>query len=156
MTMEAHMNRISTRILSLTLPVFAIMMPAVSARANTSPGAMFKAAYASQASCINVSSYGQLVNNCSYSVLVEGSVPVTENAWHATSVSIAGNNSWCQTVTINGVGNGANVGNQVWTSAGPVTWQTLDTGARYVWSTMGVAFRCGLEPNGAIGLFTAN
>ena len=150
------MKRFPIHMLSLTLPVLSVLLPAVSAHATTSPGAMFKAASASDAACVNVSSYGQLSNNCNRAVLIEGSVPATENAWHPTSVSIAGNNSWCQTVTINAVGNGAQVGNQVWTTSGPVTWQTLDTGSRFVWSTMGIAFRCGLEPNGSIGIFTAN
>ncbi|MGC4070353.1 MAG: hypothetical protein QM784_37955 [Polyangiaceae bacterium] len=119
------------------------------------PGVAMHTSFGSQQGCVSRSSYGGIVNNCSYAVEVSGTLDVTQNAWHPTSVSIYGNSSWCQTVTINGVGNGAHVGAQVWTSAGPKSWQTLDLGSRYVWADMGLVFWCGLEPGGVIGNFRA-
>lgn len=152
------MNRNLIRVVSLALTALAVTLFATPARATSSPGATLKAAYAGDAGCLNTSSYGQLVNNCSYAVLVVGTIAVSENAWHDTIVSIAGSymNSWCQTVTINAVGNGAHVGSVWYTTTSYVSWQNLYTLSRYVWPGTGILFRCSLEPNGYIGLITAN
>jgi hypothetical protein len=149
------MKLIMTRALALSLPALALTLSAAPAHAYTLPGVTLKAAFAGDNGCVNVSSYGGVVNNCDHAVQLQASIPASDNNWHPTSVAIFGNNSWCQTVTINAVGNGAQVGNTVYTSAGPANWQTLDLGSRFVWPNTGITFRCGLEPNGQIGNFTA-
>ncbi|AFE03912.1 hypothetical protein COCOR_01176 [Corallococcus coralloides DSM 2259] len=118
------------------------------------PGAAFKAAYASDASCFNVSSYSALVNNCTTTRLAIATVPMWTAGYHPTTVQIYGNNSWCETTTVNGVGNGAHLGTATYTVAGPMAWQTLNTGDRYVWEDFAIVFRCGLQSGGVIGGFT--
>jgi hypothetical protein len=119
------------------------------------PGIDFKAVYPGDAACFQVNSYGGIINTCTTARLIQASLPITSEGWHSTSVSLYGSNSWCQTVSTNGVGNGAHVGALTWTTAGPQTWQTLNTGDRYVWYWAPLAFRCVLEPNGVIGSFSA-
>lgn len=119
------------------------------------PGFDFKAVYPGDAACFQVSSFAALTNTCSTARLVQATLPITSEGWHPTSVSLFGSNSWCQTVSTNGVGNGAQVGPTVWTTAGPQTWQTLNTGDRYVWASTALTFRCVLEPGGVIGHFNA-
>jgi hypothetical protein len=148
------MNRILARGFAMLMGGL-LLASAAPASATTLPGTVLKAAFAGDNGCINIRSYGGIGNDCTYPVLLVGTVPASENAWHPTNVSIFGDNSSCQTVTINGVGNGAQVGNVVFTTAGPQTWQTLDLGSRFVWPSSGIVFRCNLEPKGEIGLFTA-
>jgi hypothetical protein len=121
------------------------------------PGVDFKAAYPADDACFQLSgsSYAGITNTCSTARLIVATLPITNEGWHPTSVSLFGSNSWCQTVSTNGVGNGAHVGPATWTTAGPQTWQTLNTGDRYVWSWSPLAFRCVLEPGGVIGSFSA-
>ena len=147
-----------TRIASRLVPVLALVgglgfaMDAHSA-ANGA-GLTFKAYYPSDAGCFSSSSYGAIVNNCPDARWLSTSLPVP-GGWHGTNVSIYGNGSMCQTVSTNGVGNGANIGAETWTVAGPKTWQTLNTGDRYVWDSSPVVFRCLLESGGVVGSFTA-
>ena len=119
------------------------------------PGFDFKTVYPGDAGCFQVSSFAGLTNTCSTARLIQATLPITSEGWHPTSVSLYGSNSWCQTVSTNGVGNGAQVGPTVWTTAGPQTWQTLNTGDRYVWSWAALTYRCVLEPGGTIGAFYA-
>ena len=118
-----------------------------------STGLEFKAAYASQASCLSRSgsSYAGVQNTCSYRVEVVAWIPIVTAGWKDTSVFVFGNNTWCQTVATNDVGNGANIGSTVWTTAGPETWQSLNTGSRYVWSWSPLLVRCGLDAGETIG-----
>jgi hypothetical protein len=104
--------------------------------------------------CFSASSYGGIVNNCNDARWISTSLAVP-SGWNSTSVSIFGNNSMCMTVSTNGVGNGAHVGADTWTLGGPKTWQTLNTGNRFVWDWSPVVFRCLLEGGGVIGSFTA-
>ncbi len=120
--------------------------------ANNSPGIAFKAAFHDHAGCLSRSSgFGNLVNNCTYAVEVLAVLNVPAEGWYSTKVSLFGSNSWCQSVTTNGVGNGAQVGPATWTTAGPQTWQTLNLGDRYVWNWAALTYRCNLEPSGVIG-----
>jgi hypothetical protein len=129
---------------------------AVSAQAAwNGSGSQMKAFYPSDAGCIRTNSYAAVINTCSYAVYVNATLPVASEGWYNTSVSLFGSNSWCQSVSTNGVGNGANIGANTWTVAGPQTWQTLNTGSRYVWSWSPVLFWCLLEPTGQVGSFTA-
>ncbi|WP_164013881.1 hypothetical protein [Pyxidicoccus trucidator] len=114
----------------------------------------FRAMNPADAGCLVRSSFGGVVNNCSTSKEVTASLSVTTTGVHPTSISMFGSNSWCQSVSTNGVGNGANVGAFTWTVAGPQTWQTLNTGDRTVWSWSPVVFRCSLEAGGIIGSYT--
>jgi hypothetical protein len=123
--------------------------------ATNGAGFAFHANYPGDAGCFQVSSYGGIVNTCASAREITVSLPVPEG-WHNTTISIYGSGSWCQTVSTNGVGNGANIGAQTWTTAGPKTWQTLNLGDRYVWNWSPVVFRCGLEAGGVIGSFTAS
>lgn len=145
----------STIIRSLKVGVVASLgLFATSASANANgAGFDFRTANPADAGCLSLSSYGGVVNNCSTSKLITASLSVPAGVY-ATSVSIFGSNSYCQTVSTNGVGNGANVGAATWTVAGPPTWQTLNTGSRSVWSWSPVVFRCYLESGGVIGSFS--
>ncbi|RKG89749.1 hypothetical protein D7V97_42395 [Corallococcus sp. CA053C] len=118
------------------------------------PGSAFKASFAGDVSCLNVQSYSAMRNDCTTARLVTATVPMWTVGWHPTSVSIYGNNSWCETTTVNGVGNGANLGATTYTLAGPLSWQTLNTGDRYVWEDSAIVFRCNLQPGGVIGGFS--
>ena len=135
-----------------------ISLVAGPALAVTVPGAAMKNSLPQDNSCLSTESYGRIVNNCTYSVEVVGTLP-SPTGWHPTSISMLGNNSWCQTVSINAVGNGAYFGggtqNPVYTTAGPKVWQTLNLGNLYVYDNTGLIFRCGLEAGGAVGNFTA-
>lgn len=122
--------------------------------ATNGAGLTLRAYFPSDAGCFSASSYGGISNNCPDQRWLSVSLPVP-SGWHTTNVSIFGNNSMCQTVSTNGVGNGANVGAETWTLAGPRTWQTLATGDRFVWDWSPVVFRCLLEGGGVIGSFTA-
>ncbi|MBN9688030.1 MULTISPECIES: hypothetical protein [unclassified Corallococcus] len=118
------------------------------------PGAAFKAAYAADAACFNVSSFSALVNNCSTLREAIATVPMWTVGYHPTTVQIYGNNSWCESTTVNGVGNGAHLGAITYTLAGPMQWQTLNTGDRYVWEDYAIVIRCGVQSGGALGGFT--
>jgi hypothetical protein len=148
------------RIMKYLVPVMTVVALGVAARDAHSginaPGIVLKAAFASDAGCLSRSTYADIVNNCSYAVEVEGFLPVLAEGWHNTSISLFANNTWCLTVSTNGVGNGANIGATVWTTAGPRTWQTLNLGDRYVWAWAALAYRCGLEPGGVIGEYLSN
>jgi len=117
----------------------------------TGPGVTMNAYYASDVGCFNGQSYGAITNNCSTSRWVVGTLDVSQNVYHATSVYVYGSSTMCHSVQINGVGNGADVGPDTWTTAGPKTWQNLNTGSRYAFSGTGLLFRCLLEPGGIIG-----
>jgi len=133
-----------------------ISLVANQALAVTAPGATMKNSFPQDNSCLSTLNYGGIINNCNYSVQVVGSLQLSAG-YHATSIyQISGNNSWCQTVSINGVGNGNSVGPQVYTTSGPKVWQTLNLGNLYVYEGSGVIFRCSLEAGGGIGTFTAN
>ncbi len=120
--------------------------------ANNSPGIAFKAAFPGDAACLSrYTGFGDLRNNCTRAVEVIAVINVQSEGWHPTKVAIHGNNSWCQSVTTNAVGNGAQVGATTWTTAGPASWQTLNLGDRYVWNWAALVYRCGLEPSGVIG-----
>lgn len=147
-----HTNTRALRALALA---GALLATAAGAAWNGS-GSQMKAYYPNESDCLVTNSYAGIINNCTYSVYVNATLAVNTETWHATSVSMYGSNSWCQTVSTNGVGNGANLGATTWTVAGPKTWQTLNTGSRYVWSWSPVLFWCLLEPGGVIGSFTAN
>jgi len=131
-----------------------ISLVANQALAVTGPGATMKNSFPQDNSCLSTSSYGGIVNNCTYSVQVVGTLELSTGS-HATSISIYGNNSWCQTDSINGVGNADFVGSQVYTTSGPQVWQTLNLGNLYVYDLEGAIFRCSLEAGGIIGNFTA-
>ncbi|MEH1936796.1 MAG: hypothetical protein V7L14_24450 [Nostoc sp.] len=132
-----------------------ISLVANQALAVTGPGASMKNSFPQDNSCLSTSSYGGIVNNCTYSVQVVGTLQLS-TGYHATSIyQIYGNNSWCQTASINGVGNAASFGAQVYTTSGPKVWQTLNLGNLYVYDGTGVIFRCSLEAGGIIGTFTA-
>lgn len=137
-----------------------ISLVANQALAVTGPGATMKNSFPQDNSCLSTSSYGGIINNCSYSIQVVGTLQLSPGS-HPTSVRIYGNNSWCQTVSINGVGNGASIGSQVYTTSGPKDWNTLNLGNLYVYdgpdgnSETGTLFRCSLETGGIIGNFTA-
>jgi hypothetical protein len=147
--------KMTNRIASYLIPVIAAATLGVAVEDAHSgingPGVVLKAAFPGDAGCLARHSYGGLINNCGYAVEVVGFLPVISEGWHPTSVSLFGNNSWCMSVTTNGVGNGANIGPDIWTSAGPKTWHTLNTGDRFVWSWAALTYRCGLEPGGIIG-----
>jgi hypothetical protein len=119
------------------------------------PGFEFKAVTANDVSCFSRSSYGGLVNNCSTAKEVTATLPITAEGWYATTVTVYGSNSWCQSVSTDGFGNGAHVGPAAWISGASKTWLTLDTGSRYVWATTPLVFRCWLESGGIIGQFSA-
>jgi hypothetical protein len=117
------------------------------------PGIHFKGANPGDADCIVRHSYSGVRNDCPTARTVVATVPVTAVGWYNTTVSVYGNNSWCRTTTVNGVGNGAHLGSATWTVAGPMTWQTLNTGSRYVWQDMSIVFDCELQSGGVIGGF---
>lgn len=150
-----------SRITSYLVPVITVVTLGLAANDAHSginaPGIVLKAAQAENAGCLSrYTGYADIRNNCSYAVEVEGSLPVLTQAWHNTSISIFSSNSWCQSVTTNGVGNGFDVGAITWTTAGPQTWQTLNLGDRYVWAQLALVYRCILEPGGVIGEFLSN
>jgi hypothetical protein len=151
------MKKIVTRVLaSLTFLGGLALVPAP-ASALSGPGAALKGAYAGNQGCFNTVSYGAIQNNCSTPQLLIGTLAVSPNAWHTTSVSLYGDNSNCQVVTTNGVGNGSYLGPVTYAVSGPQTWQTLNTGSVYVWDvTSALTLRCVLEPGGEIGSFTAD
>lgn len=149
----------STSIKSLTLALVPVVgLLASPALAVTGPGAVMKNSFPADNSCLSTLSYGGIINNCTHSVAVVGTLQLPAG-YHATSISIYGDNSWCQTVSVNGVGNGAYFPNNnqspVYTTAGPKTWQVLNLGNLYVANSTGTIFRCQLEAGGAIGNFTA-
>jgi len=116
------------------------------------PGLQFKTAFASDAGCLSRNTgYADIINNCTYAVEIGAALPVLSEGWHNTSVWLLGSNTWCQSVTINAVGNGAQVGPATWTVAGPPTWQVLNLGSRFVWANTSLEYRCVLEPHGVIG-----
>jgi hypothetical protein len=120
------------------------------------PGVTFKASSGGDTGCLNRHSYGGIRNDCTYSVEVVGSVVVPEG-WHATSINVYGNNSWCQSVSTGGNANSAStVGDATWTLAGPDAWNTLNTGDRYVYWNSTLVFRCSLESGGIIGSAVIN
>ncbi|MEH2222318.1 hypothetical protein [Nostoc sp.] len=137
-----------------------ISLVANQALAVTGPGATMKNSFPQDNSCLSTSSFGGIINNCTYSVQVVGTLQLSPGS-HPTSVRLYGSNSWCQTVSINGVGNGASIGSQVYTTSGPKDWQTLNLGNLYVYdgpdgnSETGTLFRCSLEAGGIIANFTA-
>jgi hypothetical protein len=145
-----------TRLATCLIPVLAGTLGiSTDARSATNgAGVVLKAYYPGDASCFSAWSYGGIANNCASARWVSTSLPVPWG-FHGTSVSIYGSSSYCHTVSTNGVGNGANVGADTWTVAGPKTWQTLNTGIRYVWDWSPVVFECLLESGGVIGSFTA-
>lgn len=128
--------------------------PMTAESATNGAGIALKAFYPSDAGCFSGYSYAGVVNNCSTARWISTTLPVPAG-WHGTSVSVYGNGSMCHTISTNGVGNGANLGPDTWTLAGPKTWQTLNTGDRYVWDWSPVLFECLLESGGIIGSFTA-
>src|ERR1041384_5560006 len=138
------------------IPVLAAVGLAVvadDAHSTVNPGISMKAAFTGDAGCLSrFTGYADLINNCGYAVEIAGWLPVATEGWHPTSISLFTNNSWCQSVSTNGVGNGAQVGAVTWVTAGPRSWQTLNLGDRYVWA--GLAFRCVLEPGGVVGAYT--
>ncbi|MEM9490319.1 MAG: hypothetical protein AAGC55_14330 [Myxococcota bacterium] len=136
----------------------ALLAGSVSALAGdmTAPGVEFKAAYGSSQDCLSVLSYGGIQNTCSYRVTVVAWAPVASTGNYGTEVQVYGNNTWCQSMTINGVGNASHLGSQVWTSAGPDAWKVLNTGTRYQWDDMGILFRCGLDAGERIGRATTS
>jgi hypothetical protein len=149
------------RITRYLVPAAALMTLAVAANDAHSginaPGLVLKAVFASDAGCLSVNTgYADIKNNCAHAVEVEGTLPVLSEGWHNTSVSLFANNTWCQTISTNGVGNGANLGTVTWTTAGPRTWQTLNLGDRFVWSWAALSYHCGLEPGGVIGEYLSN
>ncbi|MDM9583803.1 MULTISPECIES: hypothetical protein [unclassified Nostoc] len=137
-----------------------ISLIANQALAVTAPGATMKNSFPQDNSCLSTSSYGGIINNCSYSVQVVGTLQLSPGS-HPTSVRIYGNNSSCQAVSINGVGNGFSFSSLVYTTSGPKDWQTLNLGSLDVNdgpdgnSETGTLFRCSLEAGGIIGNFTA-
>ncbi|CAM4309993.1 hypothetical protein G4177_05135 [Corallococcus sp. ZKHCc1 1396] len=118
------------------------------------PGYAFKAYYAGDTGCFNPNSWSSIRNDCTTTRTLIASVPMWAVGNHPTTVQIYGNNSWCQSLTVNGVGNAGQVGPVVYTVAGPMAWQTLNTGTRYVWEDYAIAIHCGLQPGGVIGGFT--
>lgn len=148
-----------SRIASVLVPlVAAVGLTAVVDDAHSGingPGQSMRAAFGGDTGCLaRFTGYADLINNCPYAVEISGALPVTFEGWHPTSISLFGNNSWCQSVTTNGVGNGAHIGPATWTTAGPKTWQTLNLGDRYVWAWAALDFRCVLEPGGVIGEYS--
>ncbi|MEJ6482314.1 hypothetical protein N0Y54_13455 [Nostoc punctiforme UO1] len=132
-----------------------ISLVANQALAVTAPGATMKNSFPQDNLCLSTSSYGGIVNNCNYSVQVVGSLQLS-TGYHAASISIYGNNSWCQTASINGVGNASWMSFQIYTtSSGSKSWQTLNLGNVHVYDDTGTIFRCSLEAGGYIGNFTA-
>lgn len=124
---------------------------------SNAPGIVLKAASGGNAGCLSrYTGYADIRNNCGSAVEVEGFLPILSEGWYPTRIVLFGSNSWCQSVSINGVGNGAQVGAVTWTTAGPQTWQTLNLGDRFVWAWAALAFRCSLEPGGVIGEFGTN
>jgi hypothetical protein len=148
-------------IVSRLLPVAAVAVlggfAGSAGAAVNGPGIHFKAAFASDASCFSrySPSFAGLINNCASSREIIATLPLTQVGWHPTSVSIYGNNSWCQSLSTNGVGNAAQVGPEVWTTAGPMNWQTLNLGDRYNWGWSPLVYRCWLQSGGIIGSFSA-
>ncbi|MDZ8034220.1 MULTISPECIES: hypothetical protein [unclassified Nostoc] len=137
-----------------------VSLVANQALAVTAPGATMKNSFPQDNSCLSTSSYGGIINNCSYSVQVVGTLQLSPGS-HPTSVRINGNNSSCQAISINGVGNGAAFSSLVNTTSGPKVWQTLNLGNLSVFdgpdgnSETGTLFSCSLEAGGIIGNFTA-
>ena len=150
------MRRIrSGSILFVVLAAFGMAVNDAQSSSNA-PGIVLKAAFASDAGCLSRTTYADIRNNCSYAVEVAGFLPILSEGWYPTKVVLYGNSSWCQSVSTNGVGNGAHIGAVVWTTAGPDSWQVLNLGDRYVWSWAALTFRCGLEPGGHIGEYGTN
>jgi hypothetical protein len=150
------MKTVTAALSSTALALAAVMSLGGNAVSGVNgPGVDFKAAFPSDASCIQISSYAGVINTCTTARFVIATLPITAEGWHPTSVSLYGSNSWCQVVSTNGVGNGAYIGPTVWTTAGPQTWQTLNTGNQYVWAWSPLVYRCVLEPNGMIGSISA-
>lgn len=148
------MHRLATRLLPLVTLISGGLLVS-DARSASNPGSDFKSGYAGDVGCISQINYGAIYNHCATAREVVATITV-EPGWHPTSVTIYGNSTWCHTVTTNTVGNAAHIGTEVWTTAGPDSWQTLNTGNRYVWAGYALVFRCSLEPGGQIGIFNAD
>jgi hypothetical protein len=124
---------------------------------SNAPGSELHAAQGGNAGCLSRhTGYADVRNNCAFAVEVEGFLPILAEGWYPTRLVLFANNSWCQSVTTNGVGNGAHIGPATWTTAGPQTWQVLNLGDRFVWAPSALAFRCVLEPGGVIGEYGTN
>jgi hypothetical protein len=151
------MNRITTSLVSV-ITFATIGLAAHDAYSGiNAPGLALKASFPGDAACLSPNTgYADIRNNCSYAVEVSGTLPVLSEGWHDTSITLFGSSSWCQSVSINTVGNGAQVGAPTWTTAGPPTWQTLALGSRYVWAWAALDFRCVIEPGGVVGEFASN
>jgi hypothetical protein len=128
--------------------------PITAESATNGAGVVMKPLYPGDTNCFSVNSYSGIVNSCASARWISTTLPVP-GGWHTTNVSVYGNNTMCHTISTNGVGNGANLGADTWTLAGPKTWQTLATGDRFVWDWSPVLFECLLESGGVIGSFTA-
>jgi hypothetical protein len=150
------LKRVATCLIPVLVGAFVgvASTPMEAQSATNGGGLLLHAYFPSDAGCFTTSSYGGIVNNCPSARWLSTSLSVP-SGWHTTSVSIFGSNSMCLTVSTNGVGNGANVGANTWTVAGPQTWQTLSTGDRFVWDWSPVVFECLLESGGVVGSFTA-
>ena len=148
------MHRLVTPLLPLAVLVSGGLFVS-DASSSTSPGTDFQAGYAGDVGCISQTNYGAIYNHCATAREVVAAVEV-QPGWHPTYVSIYGNSSWCHTVTTDGNGNAPHIGPDVWTTAGPDSWQTLNTGNRYVWAGTALVVRCGLEPGGQISLFNVH
>jgi hypothetical protein len=122
--------------------------------ATNGGGVALKALYPGDASCFSGYSFAGVINNCTTARWISTTLPVP-TGWHGTNVTVYGNGTMCHTISTNGVGNGANLGADIWTLAGPKNWQTLNTGDRYVWDWSPVLFECLLESGGIVGGFTA-
>lgn len=145
------MNRIATTLAPIAL-IATLAFTVQDAQSGDHPGLAFKATFAADAGCLSrYTGWGDLRNNCAYPVDVSAVLAVPSDAWSPTKVYLVGNASWCRSVTINAVGNGLQVGPQVWTTGGPKVWQSLNLGDRYVWGNTSLVFNCGLEPGGVIG-----
>jgi hypothetical protein len=144
--------------------LFAIVAACVlagDASANVNaPGLAFHGAYPWDEACLHRSSasFGSVRNVCSTNVMVVAWLPVTTPGWYSTSVYAHGAGAtWCASYTLDWLnGNVMHMGEMTWHSPGPMAWQSLDTGDRYVWSNTPLMFRCLIEPDGHLGAFHAN
>jgi hypothetical protein len=119
------------------------------------PGLMMKAYYPADSACISGSSYGGIVNTCNRAVFVDGTLTVAPGS-HATRISVFGNSTNCRSSTVGGNSNAYQLGDLVWTPAGPKAWHSLNTGVRSVPIDHALVFECLLEPQGKVSIFTAD
>ena len=117
-------------------------------------GVTLKAYYPADAACLVGANYGGLQNTCPRAVFVVDALSVPPGN-HNTYVWLFGNNSFCQTASLGTTGLPVHLGAETWTVSGPLHWQQLMTGVRFVSSATPVTFLCKLEPNGYIGTFAA-